>query len=77
VAIRFAIDGRPYGWHQPADQIDWPYKETAGAESWHPELREKPISLSPAKFTDAKAVITYVLGQARSAQSGNAPPPSP
>jgi hypothetical protein len=69
VAIRFAIDGRTYGWHQPEDQIDWPYEVTAADETWHPAQEEKPVNLSSAKFADAKAVITYVLRQARSAQS--------
>jgi hypothetical protein len=77
VAFRFTIQGRTYGWHQPADQVRWPYKVTAAAVSWQPEEKETPISLPSAKFADAKALIQFVLDRARSAQSGSAPPPSP
>jgi hypothetical protein len=68
IAFRFKIGEQFFAWHQPQEQITWKVEirqsDNSGAAPWEPE-GEKPVSLSPRHFADAKALVRYVLAKAR------------
>jgi hypothetical protein len=65
VAFRFSISGQWYSWHQPKDLVSWPYAITCKAEDWEPERDAKPIDMPKCKFSEAKALIRFVLEKAK------------
>jgi hypothetical protein len=63
VTFRFLVDNKPFTWHQPEDNVQFPYVLT------HPELARKPsdgekeVSLSRNKFAEAKDLLRWMIPQ--------------
>jgi hypothetical protein len=74
LAFHFVIGGTPYCWHQPRDLVDWPVELSAPGEAWENAPEEKPLEMAPSKFTHAKALIGFVLEQARAALTADSAP---
>lgn len=59
-AFRFTIDGRHFAWHQPGP-LKFKVNEVNKKEEKEVITEEKPVSLSPRKFAEAKALIVWCL----------------
>lgn len=63
LVLHYEIDGTIYRFHQPFECLFWkPYDfaPSMGTGTWTPEY-EKPITLPASKFSEAKALIRWVL----------------
>lgn len=66
IAFRFKIGEKLYSWHQPQHLVNWKVEFTPNVDqqTWQPE-GEKPVNLPARQFADAKALIRFVLEQAK------------
>jgi len=58
-SFRFVVDDRHFAWHQPGPLSFTPKEEKI--EEREVVTTEKPVSLSPRKFAEAKALISWCL----------------
>ena len=73
VCFRFLIGDKHFCWHQPKRLINWKFKTTDEAEGPMPDTNfEKPISLRPSEFAQAKDLIRYALGASTARPLDNA-----
>lgn len=61
-SFRFVVDGHSFAWHQPAPLSFLPIPTRANVE--HEVLaEEKPVLLASQKMSEAKALISWCLGE--------------
>lgn len=59
-ALRFLVDNQQFAWHQPGT-LKFKVNEVSKKEEREVIAEEMPVSLSPRKFAEAKALIAWCL----------------
>jgi hypothetical protein len=69
VCFRFLVDEKYYCWHQPDYLVKFEFATTALESAYDLPTEEKPVSLAPYKFADAKRLIKWVIETAAAASA--------